>query len=55
MYKGQSILPKDYIKILSVLIDTSLKYYKYIISTAIKGLEVVLELRKLKGILLIVV
>ena len=43
--KGQTIPPKDYIKILSILIDAKLKYKEYIARVATKGLEVVIELK----------
>jgi hypothetical protein len=48
--KGQSVSPKDHVKILGVLMDASLKYHKHIASAAAKGLETALELRRLKGI-----
>ena len=48
--KGQSVSPKDHVKILGVLMDASLKYHKHIASAAAKGLEAALELRRLKGI-----
>ena len=44
------MLPEDYIKILSVLIDARLKYYKYIVRVAVKGLKAALELRRLRGL-----
>ena len=42
--------PKDHVKILSVLIDASLKYHKHIASAVAKELEAALELRRLKEI-----
>lgn len=42
--KGQTIEPKDYIKILGVIIDVRLKYKEHIIIVASKGLEAVIEL-----------
>lgn len=42
--------PKDYVKILGVLIDTRLKYKEYIVRVASKGLEVAIELRRLRGL-----
>ena len=42
--------PKDYIKILGVLIDIRLKYKEYIIRVASKGLEVAIELQRLQGL-----
>lgn len=43
--KGQTVEPKDHVKILGVLMDTSLKYKEYIARAASKGLEAVMELR----------
>jgi ribonuclease HI len=48
--KGQSVLPKDHVKILGVLMDARLKYQKHIARAAAKGLEVALELRRLRGL-----
>jgi ribonuclease HI/exonuclease III len=48
--KGQSVSPKDHVKILGVLMDARLKYHKHIASAAAKGLEAALELRRLRGL-----
>ncbi|EED11618.1 hypothetical protein TSTA_108080, partial [Talaromyces stipitatus ATCC 10500] len=48
--KGQAIKPKDYIKILGIIIDTRLKYKEHIARTTSKGLEVAMELRWLRGL-----
>jgi len=49
--KGRTILPKDYIKILGVLMDAKLKYKEHIARAASKGLEVAIGLRRLRGLL----
>jgi hypothetical protein len=46
-------VPRDYVKILGVLIDTRLKYKEYIARVASKGLEVAIELRRLRGLTLV--
>ena len=43
-------MPRDYIKILGVLIDIRLKYKEYIIRVVSKGLEAAIELRRLRGL-----
>jgi hypothetical protein len=43
--KGQTMEPKDYIKILGVLMDIRLKYKEYIARAVSKGLEAVMELQ----------
>lgn len=48
--KGQTVKPKDHVKILGVLMDTSLKYKEHIARAASKGLEAVMELRRLRGL-----
>lgn len=48
--KGQSVSPKDHVKILGVLMDARLKYHKHIARAAAKGLEAALELRRLRGL-----
>jgi hypothetical protein len=48
--KGQSVSPKDHVKILGVVMDTRLKYHEHIARAAAKGLEAALELRKLRGL-----
>ena len=40
--KGQSVSPKDHVKILGVLMDARLKYHKHIARAAAKGLEAAL-------------
>ena len=48
--KGQTVLPKDHVKILGVLMDAKLKYQKHIAKAAAKGLEAAMELRRLRGL-----
>ncbi|KAI3001542.1 hypothetical protein CBS147482_6867 [Aspergillus niger] len=48
--KGQTVEPKDHVKILGVLMDTSLKYKEHIARAASKGLKAVMELRRLRGL-----
>ncbi|KAF4625101.1 hypothetical protein G7Y89_g13068 [Cudoniella acicularis] len=48
--KGQTIPPKDHVKILGVLMDAKLKYKEHIARAASKGLEAVMELRRLRGL-----
>jgi hypothetical protein len=42
--------PKDHVKILGVLMDVRLKYKEHIARAASKGLEVVMELQRLRGL-----
>ncbi|OQE09714.1 hypothetical protein PENFLA_c100G00312 [Penicillium flavigenum] len=48
--KGQTVTPKNHVKILGVLMDTKLKYKEHIARAASKGLEAALELRRLRGL-----
>ncbi|KAJ5709444.1 hypothetical protein N7493_010778 [Penicillium malachiteum] len=48
--KGQTVVPRDHVKILGVLMDTRLKYKEYIARAASKGLEAAMELRRLRGL-----
>ncbi|KAJ5385753.1 hypothetical protein N7509_008294 [Penicillium cosmopolitanum] len=48
--KGQTVVPKNKVKILGVLIDTRLKYKEHIARAASKGLEAAIELRRLRGL-----
>ncbi|KAJ5101079.1 hypothetical protein N7456_007131 [Penicillium angulare] len=48
--KGQTVVPKDHVKILGVLMDTRLKYKEHIARAASKGLEAAMELRRLRGL-----
>ncbi|KAJ5730151.1 uncharacterized protein N7483_004659 [Penicillium malachiteum] len=48
--KGQTVIPRDHVKILGVLMDTRLKYKEHIARAASKGLEAVMELRRLRGL-----
>ncbi|KAJ6118433.1 hypothetical protein N7471_013900 [Penicillium samsonianum] len=48
--KGQSVEPKEKVKILGVLMDTRLKYKEHIARAASKGLEAAMELRRLRGL-----
>jgi hypothetical protein len=44
------VVPRDYVKILGVLMDTRLKYKEHIARAASKGLEAAMELRRLRGL-----
>ena len=48
--KGQTIKPKDHIKILGVIMDSRLKYKEHIARAASKGLEAAMELKRLRGL-----
>ncbi|KAK9853412.1 hypothetical protein MYU51_006493 [Penicillium brevicompactum] len=48
--KGQTVVPKDHVKILGVLMDTRLKYKEHIARAASKGLEAAMGLRRLRGL-----
>ncbi|KAK8070343.1 hypothetical protein PG994_006959 [Apiospora phragmitis] len=48
--KGRTVQPKDHVKILGVIMGTKLKYKEHIARAATKGLEAVMELRRLKGL-----
>jgi hypothetical protein len=48
--KGQTVVPRDHVKILGVLMDTRLKYKEHIARAASKGLEAAMELRRLRGL-----
>jgi hypothetical protein len=48
--KGQTVEPKDHVKILGVLMDARLKYKEHIARAASKGLEAAMELRRLRGL-----
>ena len=48
--KGQTVEPKDHVKILGILMDTKLKYKEHIARAASKGLEAAMELRRLRGL-----
>lgn len=48
--KGKTVVPKDRVKILGVLMDTRLKYKEHIARAASKGLEAAMELRRLRGL-----
>jgi hypothetical protein len=43
--KGQTVEPKDHVKILGVLMDVRLKYKEHIVRAVSKGLEAVMELQ----------
>lgn len=46
--KGQTVRPKDHVKIPGVLIDSRLKYREHIAKAVSKGLEAAIELKRLK-------
>ena len=48
--KGQVVRPKNSVKILGVIMDAKLKYKEHIARAASKGLEAVMELRRLRGL-----
>lgn len=48
--KGQTVQPKDHVKILGVVMDAKLKYKEHIARAASKGLEAAMELRRLRGL-----
>ena len=48
--KEQEVKPKDHVKVLGVVMDAGLKFREHIARAASKGLEAVLELRRLKGL-----
>ncbi|KAF5529467.1 reverse transcriptase [Fusarium mexicanum] len=47
--KDESVFPKDQVKILGVVMDSRLHYKQHIARAATKGLEAVMELKRLKG------
>ncbi|KDN61464.1 hypothetical protein CSUB01_11710 [Colletotrichum sublineola] len=48
--KGDTVRPKDRVKVLGVIMDTKLHFKQHIAEAVSKGLEAVLELRRLKGL-----
>ncbi|KAF6781163.1 hypothetical protein CMUS01_16788, partial [Colletotrichum musicola] len=48
--KGDTVRPKDHVKVLGVTMDTKLRFEKHIADATTKGLEAVLGLRRLKGV-----
>ena len=48
--KGQAVQPKERVKILGVIMDAKLKYREHMARAASKGIEAVIELRRLKGL-----
>ncbi|RYP29971.1 hypothetical protein DL766_005117 [Monosporascus sp. MC13-8B] len=48
--KGQTVQPKDYVKILGVVMDAKIKYKEHVTRAASKGLEAALELKRLRGL-----
>ncbi|KAI2955870.1 hypothetical protein CBS147352_10986 [Aspergillus niger] len=48
--KGQTVEPKDHVKILGVIMDARLKYKEHIARAASKCLEAAMELRRLRGL-----
>jgi hypothetical protein len=48
--KGQTVEPRDHVKILGVLMDARLKYKEHIARAASNGLEAAMELRRLRGL-----
>jgi ribonuclease HI len=48
--KGQTIQPKEHVKILGVIMDAKLKYKEHLAKAASKGLEAAIELKRLRGL-----
>ncbi|WAO97111.1 Hypothetical protein NCS54_01482000 [Fusarium falciforme] len=48
--KGQTVQPKDRVKILGVIMDGGLKYKEHIARAASKGLKAAMELKRLRGL-----
>ncbi|OQE51795.1 hypothetical protein PENNAL_c0503G05484, partial [Penicillium nalgiovense] len=48
--KGETVEPRDHVKVLGVIMDTRLKYKEHIARAASKGLEAAMELRRLRGL-----
>ena len=48
--KGETVEPRDHVKVLGVIMDTRLKYKEHIAKAASKGLEAAMELRRLRGL-----
>ena len=50
MIKGQPVQPKEHAKILGVIMDARLKFRQHIAEAASKGLDAVMELKRLRGL-----
>jgi hypothetical protein len=48
--KGDTVRPKDRVKVLGVIMDTKLHFKQHVAEAASKGLEAVLGLKRLKGL-----
>jgi hypothetical protein len=48
--KGETVRPKDQVKILGVVMDSELRYKQHIAMAATKGLEAAMALRRFKGL-----
>ncbi|PNH36329.1 hypothetical protein BJF96_g603 [Verticillium dahliae] len=48
--KGQTVEPKQHVKILGVIMDIGLRYREHIARVATKGLEAAMELKRLRGL-----
>jgi hypothetical protein len=48
--KGQTVQPKNHIKILGVIMDAGFKYKEHLARAASKGLEAAMELKRLRGL-----
>nr|AEB91360.1 unknown [Verticillium dahliae VdLs.17] len=48
--KGQTVKPKQHVKILGVIMDIGLRYREHIARVATKGLEAAMELKRLRGL-----
>ncbi|KAM3554291.1 hypothetical protein ARSEF4850_006531 [Beauveria asiatica] len=50
LIKGEHVQPKEYTRILGVMIDTRLKFRQHIAEAASTGLEAAMELKRLRGL-----
>ena len=48
--KGEIVIPKDHIKVLGVVMDAKLQFKQHIAKAATRGLEAVMNLRRLRGL-----
>lgn len=48
--KGQVVEPKTHVKVLGMIMDSSLKYKEHMVRASTKGLEPAMELQRLRGL-----
>ena len=53
LIKGETVLPKEQVKVLGVVMDSKLQYKQHIARAATKGLEAALNLRRLRDLSLL--